>query len=511
MTGQSAETNGVQARAAGGTGARLVAEAGRLSGASILIYFVSFVSGFLLGRILDTVGFGIYRLFAQNVMSYTQFSNLGISHGIDRIGPSLISKGRMDRYRALMGVSTGFSLLLSGLVACGLLVAAVVVESAVMRIALVVVALFVPLQQLMQHADLSLMYEKRFFVSAKLQVIVTCLRAVLILGLGWWLGAGGALGGVLIATMVHFALLAPRTRMGFRLALRRSLVVRLLVTGAPITALLAGDMLVATCDKLVVAALIGGVGNGLYQMAVFPLQVLSIVPLAFRQVVSIEIYDKVGHARNPAAARDFYRSTLLVVALTYPFVAGVVIYGLPWLIHAFLPKYTECIDTLIAHAVLIYPWLVTQMGLAMLVVTHQEWRTVLVQVLLAGVVSLSSIAAITRAGAGIETVLLIHGAGWVLYGFVLLTMIDRGFGGPLGSSLLRAAGSLAPMIYLALAIAAEVYLLRAMALEKYSFVYSATGGLLHLAACIPLFVLLERRTGQVSRALGVAKRMLGGN
>lgn len=474
----------------------------RIGGGQAVVYALNFLGAFLIPALLTPATFGIWRVF-QLSLTYSPFLNLGFSHALDREATTLIATGRVGRYRRLMGVCISFSLLLPVLCAVGLLVAALLKGPSHTALVMLVVALFLPIQQLIMYSELSLLFEKKFGVSARLLVASTFLRILGMVGLGYWLGLGGVLLGFLLGNFSYLLTcyrrtVLPRPRLEFPGKSGR----RLWLASIPITGISLGEILVSTIDKWTVPLLLGVEQNGYYGIAILPLSILAMVPLAMRQVAAIEMFDVYRRERSIAGARTIYTKALSTQALAFPFVAGAVIYGVPMLVTLFLPRYIQGIPPLVLHTLLVYPLLMMPITLVPLTITHREWATMRLQALFAFLPLLVVIWLPDHVERTLLLILGVHGCFWFGYGLVMLLFVQR----QLGDGWLRggrnALAVYAPWLYGCLALLAQHYILRSIGLVPSSVPYAVAGGILHTIACAPLLWVLDRRTGVLSRLVG---------
>jgi O-antigen/teichoic acid export membrane protein len=98
----------------------LVADAGKLSGATAISHVINMAGGLVVARLLGPMLYGIWKS-VQLAMEYTAFSNLGSINGLDRTCPGFVARGRLSVYRALVNSSLLPTLLLSLLISLGFL------------------------------------------------------------------------------------------------------------------------------------------------------------------------------------------------------------------------------------------------------------------------------------------------------------------------------------------------------------------------------------------------------
>lgn len=488
---------------------KLVADAGKLSGATAISHVINMAGGLVVARLLGPMLYGIWKS-VQLAMEYTAFSNLGSINGLDRTCPGFVARGRLSVYRALVNSSLLPTLLLSLLISLGFLWVALGMEDGPARLAMLSLVILVMLQPPFQHAESGLAVEKRFGTKARILILSNSLRVGLSIVAAWLAGLLGVLI-VYVIVMVWTSWAMWRgTRLRFAIRVEPRVWGRLLLLGFPITAMVIGERFLLTVDRWVVLSLLGPTEAGLYFMATFPMAILMFVPSALRQVVSIDVYDKWSRLKSLEPAREVHEKSILAIALGSPVMAGAIWFGLPWLVETFLPDYRRCIPPLQMYAVALFPVMICQTVLPVAVVARRVIMPVAAMVLLAGLSIVGAVLAVSMGG-GLMGVMLAHAVGWLLYGAVLLLMTESWMGEPLSRSVPRVVLWLSPMALLAVELPMLEWLVDdGMGLARYSLVHAVVAGILHLVVCAPLLAMLEWRTGYVSYAMVSMKRRLGG-
>jgi len=486
---------------------KLVSDAGKLSGAMALSHVINMAGGLVVARLLGPALYGIWKS-VQLAMEYTAYSNLGSINGLDRKCPGIVAQGRMGAYRGLVNTSLVPTLLLSLFLSLGFLWAALLVQPGPGQLALLSLVILVMLQPPFQHAESGLLVEKRFGTKARILVLSNFIRVVFSILAAWLAGLAGVLV-VYIGVMVWTSwAMWTGTRLRFAIRIQPRAWGRLVLLGLPITAMIVGERFLLTIDRWVVLSLLGPTEAGLYFMATFPMAILMFVPSALRQVVSIDVYDKWSRLKSLAPAREVHEKAILAIALGSPIMCGAIFFGLPWLVDTFLPDYRRCIPPLQVYAIALFPVMICQTVLPVAVVAR---RVVGPVIAMAGLAAISIGAAITAVwlGGGLMAVLIAHSIGWLVYGIVLLTMTQLWMDESFSAALPRVLVWLSPMLVMAVELPAIQWLVaELLGLPPYSLLHAVTAGLIHLAVCAPMLIILERRTGFVTYALGALRARL---
>jgi O-antigen/teichoic acid export membrane protein len=487
---------------------RVLSAAGKMSSVMGIGFIVNLIGGLLIARLLLPEALGVWRL-VQLGLQYAHFLNLGASHGLDRVGTTLVSRKQYKRYRMLMGAGLGFSLLLPVVVGCLLVLLLPFFPDPGTRLAVLSLIVLIPVQQFIIFSDLSLLFEKKFGTRALALFGYTVLRVLLSLVLAWYFGIGGALVSLVVTMVGYLAYMMSRSDMGLQLSVHGPYSWRIIKVGLPITLLALGEMVVQTIDKWLVFLLMGSEGMGFYTMAVFPLPLLMLLSSSLRDALTVEIYDSARQHGNAEGVRALFSQTLQLVALGSPVLMGAVFFGVPWIITWLLPHYITSIPAVEVHAIVSYPLMVSQTGLGIIVATKLEFRVFLFTALLALLSVGGTLVASSREDFSLTTILWVHSVIWFLYGGGLLWINHVKLGLGVAQAGARSFVYLLPTLVVGLELYAVKALIGRTGLTPYTFAFGATAGLLHLVACAPGLYYLERRYGSVSHFMGAVTRKLG--
>jgi O-antigen/teichoic acid export membrane protein len=299
------------------------------------------------------------------------------------------------------------------------------------------------------------------------------------------------------------------TRMARRPVVRLGFARKLIGVGLPITLLMVGELVLNTADKWVVAGVLGPEAMGLYYIVVFPLPILMLLPMSLRQVVNVEVFDKFGHTQDVASTRRVYEQSTLTVATVSPVVMGAVFLGLPWLVNWLLPDFRESIFALKAHSILVFSLLIIQTASGIVIVSGRERTTCAAQLGVAALCSAVSVWAISTYAVTINTVVFIHGAGWLAFAMGLAFYVERTFGRGMATAAGRVGLWFLPMAYTAVELPLLAWAIDRLGFPRHTFGHGVVGGLVHLVACAPLLIYLEKKTGALSDGLRSTRRRLG--
>ncbi|MDK2972004.1 MAG: hypothetical protein PWP23_1759 [Candidatus Sumerlaeota bacterium] len=492
---------------------KLLADTGKLSSATAASHVVNLAGGLIVAGILTPAAWGVWK-YVQIIMLYTGFANFGATNGLDRSCPALVSKGKLSLYRRFLGASLAFSTLISVAIGTVFLVLGIVMPSGHWRTAFLALSVLVVLQPFFQHGEAALSSEKRFGAKATAIVGSTLVRIGASVAAAFFFGLAGVLAVFAFTLIVTTAYMFSRTDYGWPFQAFRQMRLHLprgiIRVGLPITLLAFAEQIFLTTDKWIVGGVFGEAIGGFYLFAFFPLPVLLMVPSALRQIISIDVYDKYSRLRRIEPCRDVFERSVMAIALGSPVLIGAVYLGMPWIIEFLLEQYRPSIPTLKLHAIAVFPILISQTALPIVVITRRVKGVVmgyLAVTALAGAVSCWFLA--TVPGASMIGVVLIHGIAWGLFSAALMAITLVWLGDSVGWAAWRVVRWLIPMAYLAVELPALEWLLVRLGLTPHTFIYGAGGGVLHLLACAPFLWMLERRIKGVSFVLNSLARRLG--
>lgn len=473
-------------------------------------FFVNLVGNVLLAKILNSPDLlGVWRSVLL-YLQYAPFLNLGASHGLDRVGATMVSRGQMVRYRRAMGASLGFSLVLPLIASLALLGSLPFIENAQVRVGAITLMFLIPVQQLFTFGDLALIFEKKYGMRALVSFASTMIRIPLTLLFAWKFSLAGALFAFGISTVCIAIYVLWKSAMGFELALHGRFATSMILTGLPITLLALGELVIQTVDKWMVLHFLKDTGMGLYTMAFLPLPLLMLLPASLRDAMNVEIYDHARRAGRSEEVRSLYSHTLQMVALISPVVMGMIFFGVPWLIAWQLPKFMASIPAVKLHAVVIYPLLISQTGLGVLVAARLELKSFAVMMTLALCAAFSTWLMASRPGFGLTMVLKIHGAMWLLYGVFILTLNHWKFGLRPANAFGRSLVYMLPMFGAGVALYGVEWIMNRSPLTPETFPSAAISGLLYMIVCAPGLYYLEKRYKSISGFLNAALRRIPG-
>ncbi len=484
----------------------ILADTGKLSAASALSHILNVVGGVVLAGILGPTLYGISKT-VQLVQEFAGFLNVGSMSGVNRSCPALVSRRQLAEYGMRGNSSLWFSVLVLGLAGIAVAAAFPFFDTRNERTGVLALVAILFAHPFFTHGETFLSVEKQFGRRGIVILVMAAIKVTAGVAAAWFFGLAGFLsvfvlslawGGwyqIRYSTMKLAATISvPRLR-------------RLVRTGFPISAMDLTERLLLSADRIVIVSVLGAEAMGLYQLALFALPVMMLVPFSLRQVVNTDVFDKVGQTNNLSLCEGVFAKSVTSIALTSPFLMGAAWFGVPMLIELLLPDYLPAIPVVKLFAVACFPILVMQTAFVIIIVACRV-RTIGLFILCTALVCglLSGTAA--SLGGGLIMVLAIHGGGWMLMSGGLLYAAQRLVGLNSQPSLARTGLWFLPMLYAAIELPLLQYGLTRSGLAPHSFIFAVAGGAAHTLACLPLFLLLESRIGGLSFFLRAARNRL---
>ncbi len=298
------------------------------------------IRGLLLAAILGPVPFGGWILF-RLATNYCGFAKLGVGSGLE----FEVSRGSAPEKKRegplYWGTALSFVLRIFGVLAVGLLVASIFVQDP--RLAsgmrwfagaiLTEQVWLMGLSYLRAKGDLRhyAIYE---LTNGALQVLFAALLTP-----RW--GLNGAFAGFVLATSVGLVLLSRRVT--FRPEFSRSRLRKMLHVGIPIIASVVLGYLLASADRLIVAAYGDMTLLGLYGFAFSIAGIASSLSIVVRVVVFPEVYSEVAEKGEVAVLKAHLRQTVMPFAWVLSPVFGVAAILIGPAIQLIVPEYVDAI------------------------------------------------------------------------------------------------------------------------------------------------------------------------
>jgi O-antigen/teichoic acid export membrane protein len=295
----------------------------------------------LLAQLLGPAAFGGWTLF-RIAARYALFGGLGVQRGLEfHVVRSRTETKPSAEAEAFARAALGFLLLTSSGLAVVSLTASFFVASDRSAIWLRALAAAVVAEQLWVYGLVYLRAQGGLKRYAVLETIAAAVHLLLTVTLAWRWGLPGALVGFALAAFGVLGMLSRHVPLRPAVSLDR--VRSLLRVGLPLLLVTVVTTLLATADRLVVAAVGGATMLGYYAFAVSIGGLAGVLAWVVRTVVLPEVYASAHTDGANSAVRSHLERTLLPYAWFYAPLLGAFAFGLGPAILLLLPQYAEAI------------------------------------------------------------------------------------------------------------------------------------------------------------------------
>lgn len=477
----------------------MLSDAGKLSIANGVGYLINLVGGLILARILSPALYGVWKNI-QLTVQYTAYSHFGATLALGKLCPGRVSRNRTAEYSRLMHASFAFSFTVGSIVGALILLGAVFVPPGPWRVGMLSLVFLVPIQQIYTHADLALTFEKKFGIKAWQLFITTTARVLLSLALALKFDLAGALAAYVATLLWNSVVMWRRSDLPLAFRPNFALVRRLIRVGLPFTAITFGEMVLATADKWLVAAMVSATDNGIYQMAFYALPVVTLIPTSLRQVYVTEVLDIFERTKDLRKVWPVYCESVYLLSLSTPLVIGAVFFGVPWLIERFLHTFIPAVPSTRVFAIVYAPMLLVHTSYSLLVLMRRSWQGFLLQLLVASCCTAATCLLFAFGFGTLERVLYVFGTGWFLFATYLLVSIRRAISGEesLVGSIFQTLKFYGPLAFGAAAALGLQWGLARGGLDATRWFFGPIAGAIYVLMCVPFVLALEKRTHAIS-------------
>jgi O-antigen/teichoic acid export membrane protein len=297
--------------------------------------------GLLLAGILGPEIFGVWALFRIG-LRYLAFAGLGLLRGLEfEVSRSSHLPQHSAAEQTLWGrITAGHTLLLYGVLSALAAMAWAASSERVASVALLGIAIALLFDRLWSYGITFLRVSGGLRRFAILEILHAGMQVVLCVLFALWWGLPGAFAGFAIANLMGVALLAGRAPLKPSIDFRR--VRRLIQVGFPVSLTGILSAALVTVDRMLVGAIIGLSGLGLYAFAVS----ISELGVSFAAVVRTVILKDVYGQREPSAEGGGHLvlgDALTAYAILGPPLAGIFALLLPLLVAVLAEDYSTAV------------------------------------------------------------------------------------------------------------------------------------------------------------------------
>ncbi|MGI6240818.1 MAG: oligosaccharide flippase family protein [Candidatus Omnitrophota bacterium] len=464
--------------------------------------FLGIIISFAMKRFLGPSMIGIWNVVLL-IISYSSFASLGTVEAAYRDIPFYKGAQKLEKAERLKNEVFTFALITVMVLAVGLIVYAIARKNTIDRTpylfsALIFTAVLLVCQKIYDYYTTLLRANKEFTIISQVTILAAVCNLVFTFLLVWPFKLYGLFAASLLNVFLPFWFVSSRARYRICLTLSRSGLAQMLKIGFPLFLLGLCSMTVSSIDKIIIAKYLGVTALGNYSIALMAGSYLLGMPNMFCIALYPRLQEKYGKEQSPEMIKNYLLQPILVVAGIIGFLIGLSVLVVPYLISLLLPAFTSGIPAMKIFVWSVFFFAIGQHAYTFLVTLNKQWKTIPLAVLGLCVIGGLGILFI-RFGWGIEGVALGVLIGSLIYNYSLIAYAKSHFAGVKESFRFFVFISLI-FIYFAVA----------------TFLFSSIGHdlvlmavlircFLYLLAAMPLFWILEKKTGFVTLAIAVIK------
>jgi O-antigen/teichoic acid export membrane protein len=339
------------------------------------------VRGLLLANILGPALFGLWTL-VKVILFYSNLVGLGSVEAYNREGPFFRGGNQQERTRTIE--ENVFSFLLVGAAVAMVILAAVGMGIRLSGDPLkgAVVILLGPvilLQQLYQFCLVKMRSERQVARYSGVEGMFGALSLTLTVGLGFFWGLYGALGGLIGSYALLLVYLRFKGVFVQRWSLDPGVIRGLIRIGFPIMVQGFLFFLLKSVDVLMVMVLMDRSHLGYYGVAFFMARGIALLPSVLNTILYPKMMEEFGRTKDVSGLEKYVRHPTEVMIGLLPVFLGALFLLLPHLITIFLPRYVEGITATRVLCLAIYFLMAAPMAVQTLVAVNKQWMVVRMQ------------------------------------------------------------------------------------------------------------------------------------
>ncbi len=387
--------------------------------ASYLAYFVRFLRGFILRRLLGPNLFGLYSVLII-VENYGIHSHLGAMSGAEKDLPYLI--GKKDLSKLENAKNTAFSFV--GF-AASILIFLVFIStflfkfSELFKYGLRIICLAIFFRQIASVFIVVLRSYKEFVLIAKLTLVSSLVGLIATWCLTYFLSIKGSLISLSAGSISTIIFIFAKTHYRFKFSLNYREIRRLIKIGFPLLILGLMYLTITSIDRIMIYGFIGPTSVGYYSIAVMAFNFAFFLPTQVGIVMFPRFLQKYGETGNVKSLETYLSEPTQIMAYTMPIFIGSLFILAPGLIKLLLPAYVPGIKAMLLLLVGLFFHSLSRMSSHLLITLNKEKRIIIIQ----GLCIICSIIfdySFIRAGFGIEGVALGTSLVYLIYNTVLI-------------------------------------------------------------------------------------------
>lgn len=325
----------------------IMKQVGLYASASYVTQLLAVIAGILTRNFLGPFAMGIWAT-VQLVMSYCEYSSLGIDAALSREYPYYIGRGDKDKADRVKNLVMSFGLLTSGLAAVAVLIGCVFLGAGWPRYVLwgiLAVPVFLVLQRFNNFIVAWLRASKQFEIASFQIVASGFVNLALILIFVSSFGFIGLLLSIFFSLVFNAFFLIRKSHFSFRFCIERE-VGRLISFGLPLTVLAVLFDLLRSIDKMLVIRFLGFEQMGIYGVATMAAMLVAKIPDSIVIVLIPHFHEKFGEREKAEDLRRLVDQSASAYSLIMPLVIGVAWICAAPFVHFLLPKFTSAVPAM---------------------------------------------------------------------------------------------------------------------------------------------------------------------
>lgn len=291
-------------------------------------------------RLLSPEHFGLWTLL-KLVLQYASYAHLGTQPAMRCLLPLYRSRGDAEHSDSLRHVAftSGLTVNLT-LAAVSVALALVPAFRPELRAGFGAIAILVLLHYHHDHLISVLKAEQDFDLITLSTYVYVTTAFICTIPLLYFLNIYGLYLSLIITYAVTIIQLHAAHPFGLALGMKARLLGELVGKGFPMMITSFAVILVTTCDRIVVSAMLGKAALGYYGVAVIVFNFMVNIPGTARAVMEPRLMATLETSAPRSVVRDYLSRPLLQAAYLMPFLIGPVVFALPVAIPILLPRYT---------------------------------------------------------------------------------------------------------------------------------------------------------------------------
>lgn len=317
---------------------------------SIISFFLKglgAISTFIIARILSPYFYGIWQWFSIFI-EYGRYSHFGVLFAFSKEYPYRVGKREDALAEDIRNTAFKFniysSLIFSGILSIILFFS---YKTHIFKISSLLLGVTILLQEAYIFYSLYLRAKKDFKKLIEITTYLASIKFVLVIGLAYFIGLYGVFLGYIIANLMVIGIYYLKSGALYYKAKINFKILRLLIKiGFPILLFGVAFSLFLSIDRIMIMKFLGPKQLGYYGLATGIALLLYSIRSVIGNVISPFFFENYGEFQDLEKIKNFIESPTRVMAYISPIAISFIYFLIPPLIHTFLPKYGNSIESI---------------------------------------------------------------------------------------------------------------------------------------------------------------------